>query len=259
MSEKIIVSGQNGFVGVAGASYQVKGSKYVRLARTISRRIEKGVYPPGTLIPSEKQLSLAFGMSRPTVVRALDLLKRDGWLEARQGVGTIVRGRPEATDRRDQHGRIALERDESHGPGYLVGVQFVRSPQRIADLLGVPRNTVVLMRRFLVEEDGEPIELASSYFTQEAIAGTQLASPDLLGGSVRSHMEAHKKVQYDNVMERVSTRPASDDESELLGLTEQEWLLSVLATAHDAAGQVLQVIEVSIPPDRQVLEVYRLT
>ncbi|WTJ83090.1 GntR family transcriptional regulator [Streptomyces sp. NBC_01538] len=31
------------------------------------------------------------GRPRPTVVRALELLKRDGWLESRQGYGTIVR------------------------------------------------------------------------------------------------------------------------------------------------------------------------
>nr|WP_245607844.1 GntR family transcriptional regulator [Streptomyces hokutonensis] len=36
-------------------------------------------------MPSENQLVQAFGMSRPTVVRALELLKHDGWLESRQG------------------------------------------------------------------------------------------------------------------------------------------------------------------------------
>ncbi|MDQ0960709.1 DNA-binding GntR family transcriptional regulator [Streptomyces sp. B4I13] len=52
-------------------------------------------------------------MSRPTVVRALELLKRDGWLESRQGYGTIVRDRPEVVEQKDRRGREALERDES--------------------------------------------------------------------------------------------------------------------------------------------------
>ncbi|MET8901423.1 hypothetical protein [Streptomyces sp. NPDC004538] len=40
-------------------------------------------------------------MSCPTVVRALELLIRDGWLESRQGYGVIVRGRPTAVEHED--------------------------------------------------------------------------------------------------------------------------------------------------------------
>lgn len=57
----------------------------MRLAQTLQRRIEGGTYAPGTRVPSENQLVQAFGMPRPTVVRALGLLKRDGWLEPRRG------------------------------------------------------------------------------------------------------------------------------------------------------------------------------
>ena len=56
-------------------AYEVEPPKYVRLAQTIQRRIEDGTYPPGTRVPSENQLVQSFGMSRPTVVRALELLK----------------------------------------------------------------------------------------------------------------------------------------------------------------------------------------
>nr|WP_247720806.1 GntR family transcriptional regulator [Streptomyces sennicomposti] len=65
-------------------AYEVEAPKYVRLAQTIQRRIEDGTYAPGTRVPSENELVQAFGMSRPTVVRALE---RDGWLESRQGTG----------------------------------------------------------------------------------------------------------------------------------------------------------------------------
>src|SRR3954451_14781987 len=104
-------------------AYEVEPPKYVRLAQTLQRRIEDGTYPPGTRVPSENQLVQAFGMSRPTVVRALELLKRAGWLESRQGYGTIVRGRPEVVERKDRRGREALERDESQ-VGRLVQVDL---------------------------------------------------------------------------------------------------------------------------------------
>lgn len=240
-------------------AYEVAAPKYVRLAQTIQRRIEDGTYPPGSLVPSENQLVQAFGMSRPTVVRALELLKRDGWLESRQGYGTIVRGRPETVERKDRRGREALERDESQTPGRLVQVEQVPVPARVASVLGVPKRSNVLVRRLLVEEDGEPVELASSYFPAGLVEGTELASAEPLNVGAREYLEARKKVRFDHVTERVSARLPAKDEAELLGLAEGEPVLSVLVVACDISGQALQVVDVLLPADRQELEdTYRL-
>jgi GntR family transcriptional regulator len=240
-------------------AYEVAAPKYVRLAQTIQRRIEDGTYPPGSLVPSENQLVQAFGMSRPTVVRALELLKRDGWLESRQGYGTIVRGRPEVVEQKDRRGRKALERDESQTPGRLVQVEQVPVPARVASVLGVPKRSKVLARRLLVEEDGEPVELASSYFPAGLVEGTELASAERLNVGAREYLEARKKVRFDHVTERVSARLPAKDEAELLGLAEGEPVLSVLVVACDISGQALQVVDVLLPADRQELEdTYRL-
>ncbi|MER6975982.1 GntR family transcriptional regulator [Streptomyces carpinensis] len=240
-------------------AYEVEAPKYVRLAQTIQRRIEDGTYAPGTRVPSENQLVQSFGMSRPTVVRALELLKRDGWLESRQGYGTIVRGRPEVVEQKDRRGRDALERDESQAPGRLVEVGHVSVPARIASALGLPKRTKVLVRRFLVEEDGEAVELVSSYFPAGMADGTELDSSETLSGSVRQHLEARKKVRFDHVTERVSARLPEADEAELLGLPDGVPVLSVLVVVCDASGQALQVADVLLPADRQELEdTYRL-
>ncbi|MET8944212.1 GntR family transcriptional regulator [Streptomyces sp. NPDC004542] len=240
-------------------AYEVEPPKYVRLAQTIQRRIEDGTYPPGTRVPSENQLVQAFGMSRPTVVRALELLKRDGWLESRQGFGTIVRGRPEVVERQDRRGREALERDESQAPGRLIEVGEVPVPARIASALGLPRRAKVLVRRFLVEEGGEAVELVSSYFPAGLVEGTELDRREVLSGSVREHIEARKKVRFDHVTERVSARLPKAGDAELLGLPDGVPVLSVLVIARDASGQALQVSDVLLPADRQELEdTYRL-
>ena len=240
-------------------AYEVEAPKYVRLAQTMQRRIEDGTYPPGTRVPSENQLVQAFGMSRPTVVRALELLKRDGWLESRQGYGTIVRGRPAVAEQRDRRGREALERDESLASGRLVEVGQVPVPARVASALGLPKRTKVLVRRFLVEADGEAIELVSSYFPAGLVDGTELGSLEALSGSTREHLEARKKIRFDHVTERVSARLPESDEAELLDLPEGVPVLSVLVIACDASGQALQVSDVLLPADRQELEdTYRL-
>ncbi|MFC7840561.1 GntR family transcriptional regulator [Streptomyces sp. NPDC057382] len=241
-------------------AYEVEPPKYVRLAQTIQRRIEDGTYPPGTRVPSENQLVQSFGMSRPTVVRALELLKRDGWLESRQGYGTIVRDRPEVVEQKDRRGREALQRDESQTSGRLVEVAEVVVPVRVASALGLPKNAKVLMRRFLVEEEGEAVELVSSYFPAGLAEDTGLASAEVLTGSVREHLEVRKKIRFDHVTERVSARLPEAGEAGLLGLPDGVPVLSVLVIACDASGQALQVSDVLLPADRQELEdTYRLS
>ncbi|MFF3451517.1 GntR family transcriptional regulator [Streptomyces sp. NPDC002667] len=240
-------------------AYEVAAPKYVRLAQTLQGRIEDGTYPPGSRVPSENQLVQAFGMSRPTVVRALELLKRDGWLESRQGFGTIVRGRPEVVEQKDQRGREALERNESLVQGRLVQVEQVPVPPRVASLLGVPKSAMVLVRRLLVEQGGEPVELSSSYFPTGLADGTDLSVASLLREGQRAHLEARKKVRFDHVSERVSARLPSQEEADLLAMPQGEPVLSVLVVACDVAGQALQVVEVLLPADRQELEdTYRL-
>ncbi|CCK28658.1 transcriptional regulator [Streptomyces davaonensis JCM 4913] len=240
-------------------AYEVEAPKYVRLAQTIQGRIEDGTYAPGSRVPSENQLVQAFGMSRPTVVRALELLKRDGWLESRQGYGTIVRGRPAVVEQKDRRGTEALTRDESQASGRLVAVEDTPVPVRVASVLGLPKRAQVLMRRFLVEEDGEPVELVSSYFPAGLVEGTELAESGPLSGSTRTHLEARKKVRFDHVTERVSARLPEPAEAELLDLPAGVPVLSVLVIAYDASGQALQVSDVLLPADRQELEdTYRL-
>ncbi|MFG2459414.1 GntR family transcriptional regulator [Streptomyces sp. NPDC048523] len=241
-------------------AYEVEAPKYVRLAQTIQQRIEDGTYPPGTKVPSENQLVQAFGMSRPTVVRALELLKRDGWIESRQGYGTIVRGRPVDVEQQERRGREVLERDESRTPGRLVLVDQVPVPARVASVLGLPKRAKVLMRRFLVEVDSEAVELASSYFPAGLVEGTELGGSEPLGVGVREHLEGRKKVRFDHVTERVSARMPDAGEAELLGLPDGVPVLSVLVVARDASGQALQVSDVLLPADRQELEdTYRLS
>ena len=94
--------------------YEYTPPKYAQVIAELQRRIESGEYPPGSLMPSEHQLSGEFGIARPTVVRALRVLRQEGWIETQQGKGSFVRGRPAlagvTTDRR---GQAELERDEA--------------------------------------------------------------------------------------------------------------------------------------------------
>jgi DNA-binding FadR family transcriptional regulator len=64
---------------------------YQQVAASISASIASGTFQPGQRLPSERDLADEFGVSRPTVRRAVIALEMRGLLEARQGSGVYVR------------------------------------------------------------------------------------------------------------------------------------------------------------------------
>ncbi|MGH7975455.1 MAG: GntR family transcriptional regulator [Limisphaerales bacterium] len=73
--------------------------KHREISRYLSGGIVGGKYASGARLPSEAQLVKQFGVSRPTVGRALRDLESDGLIERRAGSGTFVRS---ATAQRNQ-------------------------------------------------------------------------------------------------------------------------------------------------------------
>ena len=65
-------------------------SSSAQVVEQIRRLIEKGELAPGARLPSERDLALRFGVSRPTIREALRGLVTLRLLEARQGSGTFV-------------------------------------------------------------------------------------------------------------------------------------------------------------------------
>ncbi len=63
---------------------------YQHLYSELKKQIQTGSYKPGALIPTEKELESAFGVSRTTVRKAVSLLVSEGYLDVKQGYGTTV-------------------------------------------------------------------------------------------------------------------------------------------------------------------------
>ena len=53
--------------------------RYLQIVQQLRDRIQNGEYPPNTRIPTENELSVSMGVSRPTVRQALNLLEQEGY------------------------------------------------------------------------------------------------------------------------------------------------------------------------------------
>lgn len=63
---------------------------YLQIIEQIQRRIAAGDWPPGTPMPSIRQLAAALQVSVITVKRAYRELEQEGVIETRHGKGSIV-------------------------------------------------------------------------------------------------------------------------------------------------------------------------
>ena len=71
---------------------------YHQLADILLAGIRAGEYPPDTRIPSEHSLAASYGIGRPTVRQAIDLLVRKRILVRKRGSGTYVLTRQKEID-----------------------------------------------------------------------------------------------------------------------------------------------------------------
>lgn len=64
--------------------------KYAVLSGRLREVITDGRLPAGARMPSERELTVALGLSRTTVTRAYEQLRDQGYLRTRQGSGSVV-------------------------------------------------------------------------------------------------------------------------------------------------------------------------
>jgi len=160
------------------------------LADGLRTLIAEGRVPVGVRLPSERDLTDAVGVSRTTVTRAYDVLRDEGYLESRQGSGSVTRlpvSRAGRTDHllmvRDRPGQdqidltiatplappgtaAAFERAVERFPAYLSGTGYYPT--------GVPALREALARRYAAR--GLPTEPEQLIVVAGALAGVALAA-----------------------------------------------------------------------------------
>jgi GntR family transcriptional regulator len=115
--------------------------------------------PAGSVLPSEAEMSVEFGASRVTIRRALELVRDDGLIAARQGFGWFVATEPV------QQSLESLATIESHVEGVgklserkVEEFAFEAPPSRVRALLGV--DQVLRVKRVNLA-DGEPFAVVT--------------------------------------------------------------------------------------------------
>src|SRR5215203_2542583 len=156
-----------------------RAPKYQRAADELRRRISDGEYAPGDRLPPETALAEQFRISLPTVRQAISVLRAEGLLESRHGIGTFVKESRRLQRRsRRRYGRARTDRQllTSQLRHDIVFAGRGPLPAYIAEAMGEePGTEVIIRRRHLSDpETGRPEEIGASYLPLSVAAGTFL-------------------------------------------------------------------------------------
>lgn len=232
-----------------------RGPKYLRIADVIRREIEAGQYEPGAKLPAETALVDRFGVSLPTLRQAIGVLRSEGFIESRHGIGTFVKD----TRRRQRRPRSSYgpSRQDEWPPAVeleqdVVSVRREPAPSYVAEAMGVAPDTEVVVRRAhsYDRNTGQLEEIGASYLPVAIAGRTYLEESQPLERELFRCVEELSGRRYAVARDRWVSRFPSPEESDLLNLAGGMHVLHVTHAACDADGEVLEVSESIWPADR---------
>ena len=223
----------------------VLAPRYSILAEDLRQRIRDGEFKPGDKLPSEAQLCSAYGLSRGTVVKALENLVSDGIVHRRQGVGRFV-ARPSL---HRQSGKLQSFTQSASADGLTSKqtlIAFGPASGARARQFQCDEPAVFLERVRTVES--APCAVHRSIIPL-AVASKVPALTDS-GCAMRNHpnfslYEALDRAGFRVVdaTERVTSRLASSEEAGHLDVTDTAPVMVVFRLSYDATGRLVEAVE----------------
>jgi GntR family transcriptional regulator, phosphonate transport system regulatory protein len=220
-----------------------------QIEETLVAEIGRGVYPPESQLPTEKELAERFQVNRHTVRRALGALAQRGLLLVEQGRGSfLVRDAIEyALGPRTRFSENLLEQGREPATDCLAAVEEAAS-EIVARQLKIRPGARVVRFDTLGRANDRPISLGHHYFPARRVPGLIAAFQRW-----RSVTKALKEVgisDYQRKTTRITARLPTPAESHLLRLAANHPLLITESVNIEPSGRPIEYGEGLFAADR---------
>jgi GntR family transcriptional regulator len=202
---------------------------YHQLAGLLMAGIESGDYVTGARIPSEPELARSYGIGRPTVRQATELLIRKGYLARRRGSGTYVVEPPEEIDLLSLAGTLASFEEK----GIAVETRLLQRPRRRPVPPGAENPFAGREAYFysrLSTVDGSPVLLEEIHLDPELFAG--LGRVALAGRSLSRVVAEHFGMRVEAADQNFRLAHLDESRAGLLGCEPGDPILLVNRRLH---------------------------
>jgi len=184
-------------------------------------------------LPITNELMETYRVGSPTVRRALQVLKDEGFIEGRRGSGVYALERHPID-------AVAYVPAESAYAYKLISVEEITPPVEVQREFADAVAPAVILRHRLMTLDGAPVELSWSYYPLALASDTALTEPRRIkGGAGRVLAElGHAPTEY---RETVAARLPTTYELEHLELPDDVPVIRQLRTLLTADGRAVEV------------------
>jgi DNA-binding GntR family transcriptional regulator len=226
-------------------SFIGKAPRYISLAESIRARIESGEFAAGERLPSEAEFSAANGVSRGTVVRAVEQLVAQGYITRRQGSGSYVSSRSLHRRSGDLLSFSESARRDGHRTGQRL-VEFRVATHKESNQIGVSTSAMMLRRIRLV--DGVPCSIHRSIIPQTvcrripALADFDKSVLERSEFSLYALFEQHG-MGVEEASERLTARLSTRNESDMLHCEAPSAVIVVCRLSYGPTNELIEAVE----------------
>ncbi len=205
----------------------------------------------GEAIPSERQLSADFGVSRLTLRAALDDLAREGYVVRRRGAGTFV-GEPKIAQELTMTSFTDDMRRRGMRPSSkTLELRVTPAGARLGRLLHVSPSEPVVVASRLRLADGESMAIETVHVRERHVPG--LTARDLEATSFYELLQNRYGIVVGNGFQRIEATVTNEEESAALGVPLHSPAFLFERTTRADNGTVIEFVRSVYRGDRYVL------
>ncbi|HEX5029610.1 MAG TPA: GntR family transcriptional regulator [Gaiellaceae bacterium] len=202
----------------------------------------------GDAIPSERQLSADFGVSRLTVRAALDDLVREGYLVRRHGSGTFV-SEPKIAQELTMTSFTDDMRSRGLRPASeTLELRTVSAGARLGRLLRVSPSEPVLVAKRLRLADGESMAIETVHIRASQVPG--ITADDLQEHSLYEILSERFGIVVVGGEQTIEPTVTDEDESAALGVPLHSPAFRFERVTHSQQGEIVEFVESIYRGDR---------
>ncbi|WP_083970777.1 GntR family transcriptional regulator [Actinoplanes awajinensis] len=240
---------------------------YRKIAGDLREKIQAGLYPPGSQLPTQEELSRQYGVARMTTRQAVAQLINEGLVVSQQGRGATVRDRKqmvyrpqdgwEATTSPTMDRFTAAFSRHGRNPSMDIEVVVVRADSLVAERLGIPLEARVAVRKRVISLDGEPFHINDTYYPYDLVRDTEIMDPaDIPGGS--NYVLAERGYRERYAIDEFFVRMPTPEEINRLGLDPGTPVAMHVVTGFTAREEPVRCDIFILPGDRHVIMYERI-
>lgn len=225
--------------------------KYSSIYEDLKNKIENGIYPPQSCLPTEYALVEMYGCSRNTIRRAVQELASLGYVQSVHGKGVVVIYQKSvwsdfSIGAIESLKEAAKRNNVEYRTEVLVFAEFTVD-QRLHERLGFSIGEQVYYLQRVRYFDHVPVIMDNNWFLESVVPGL---TEEIASDSVYNYMENVLGETIVTARRRLTVEKATEIDRKYLDLGDYDCLAVVSSQTFNADGVMFEYTESRHRPDR---------